>query len=57
MAIHSHQQCGKFPFSLHTLQILLFIHFFDDGHSDHVRWYITIVYISLIISDAKILEL
>ena len=41
----------SFPFSPHSLQHLLLIDYFDDGHSDQ-RWYLIVILncISLIMS-------
>ena len=33
-SLHSHKRCKKIPFSPHPLQHLLFVEFFDYGHSD-----------------------
>ena len=51
--LHSHQQCISVPFSPHSLQHLLFVDLFNDGHSDwcEVVPHCSLICFSLIISD------
>ena len=51
--LHSDQQCRSIPFSPHPLQHLLFVDFFDDGHSDRHKVIVVLICIFLINSDVE----
>ena len=53
--LRSHQQCRRVPFFPHSLQRLLFIDFFNYGHSDwcEVIPQCSLICISLIVSDVE----
>ena len=49
--LHSHHQRKRVPFSSHPLQDLLFVDFFDDGHSGSCK--VILICISLLMSDVE----
>ena len=57
--LHSHQDCRRIPFSVHSVWYLFFVDLFDDGHCDQceVIPHCSLIGIDLIIADVEYLSM